>query len=89
MATLRSSFAKKRVWRTSGDAPLGEGVDSTPIAAPTPETERPEVRADTWVSSSFDLLHGTDVSENPDTVPGEWLDELLQPNEDPPKTPGK
>jgi len=44
---------------------------------------------DTWASSSFDLLHGTDVTENSDTVPAELLDELFRPRDDSSKAPGR
>ena len=75
---------KEVVWRVSQDTPLGERVDSTSAVAPTSKTEPSEEpsSSDSWVSSSFDLLHGVDVSENEDTVPAELLDELFQPHDD-------
>jgi hypothetical protein len=75
---------KEVVWRVSRDTPSGERVDSTSALAPTSKTEPSEEpsSSDSWVSSSFDLLHGVDVSENEDTVPAELLDELFQPHDD-------
>jgi hypothetical protein len=74
--------AKKLIWRISEDMPLGDWVDSTSTPAPITKTEPPEEPTDSWASSSFDLLHGVDVSENEDTVPSELLDELFQPHDD-------
>lgn len=69
---------KRLVWRISASAPLGEWVDpSKPVAAPT-RPEVPEVSTGGFLSSSFDLLRGTDVHELPgDTVPAELLDEFF------------
>ena len=67
----------KRVWRITDDAPMGAYVDRTaPKANPHPLAQ-PEVVYGGWVESSFDLLHGTDVSDNPDTLTPELLDELF------------
>jgi hypothetical protein len=38
-----------------------------------------EVSWDSYLMSSFDLLSGTDVSELPDTEPGDLFDELFPP----------
>ncbi len=78
---------KKLVWRISEDAPFGAWVDSTSIVTSAPRTDPSEVASDTWASSSFDLLHGVDVCEIPDTVPAELLDELFPPRDDPAKAP--
>ncbi len=80
---------KKLVWRISESTPAGEWVDSTSATTRTSKTEPPEEASDSWVSSSFDLLHGVDVSENGDTVPAELLDELFQPHDDFSKDSGK
>ena len=32
-----------------------------------------------WVTSSYDLLDGSDVIEDPDTLPGDLFDELFSP----------
>ena len=69
----------RKVWRISKNAPWGEWVDpNLPVAAPA-SAPQPEVSEDTWVTSSFDLANGVDVNEEPDTVPGDLLDELFAP----------
>ena len=70
--------SKKMVWRITESAPLGEFVDP---AAPRPDQpkDQPEVSRGGWVVSSFELLHGTEISEGPDTVPDELFDELFPP----------
>lgn len=70
-----------KIWRISKRAPMGEWVDPS---APKPETpapskDLPEVSYGTWVTSSYDLLDGADIIEDPDTIPGELLDELFAP----------
>lgn len=79
--------AKKLVWRISESAPLGEFVDpSAPPPAPA-RRDLPEASSGGWIVSSFELLHGADVSEGPDTVPDQLFDELfapLQPARKPP-----
>ena len=58
---------------------MGEWIDlDAPVERPAP-IDLPEVSSGGWVTSSFDLLRGTDVSDDPDTVPGELLDELFAP----------
>jgi hypothetical protein len=75
------------VWRVTRDAPLGEWIDARTIPGDLDTgDELPEVTLGTWASSSFDLLHGADVSESPDTVPGDLLDELFGPLVTPGKT---
>jgi hypothetical protein len=67
--------SKKLVWRISPTAPQGEWVapDAAPpkaLKAPAKIAE-PEVSSGSWITSSFDLLHGTDIVEShdsPDTV---------------------
>ena len=72
--------AKRLVWRISEAAPLGEFVDPTePPPAPA-RRDLPEASSSGgWIVSSFELLHGADVSEGPDTVPDELFDELFAP----------
>jgi hypothetical protein len=73
---------KKRVWRITEAAPLGEFVD--PLASPAPRTDLPEISSSGgWIVSSFELLHGADVSEDPQTVPGDLFDELFPPTKPP------
>ena len=72
--------AKRRVWRISDAAPLGEFVD--PDAVRRTPLHREAVEASTtgsWVVSSYELLSGTDVTEGPDTVPADLFDELFAP----------
>ena len=73
---------KKMVWRITESAPLGEFVDPS---APRPDRpkDQPEVSRGGWVVSSFELLHGTEISEGPDTVPDELFDELFPPAKKP------
>lgn len=89
---------RKLVWRISERAPLGEWVDpsvapavaAAPAGAETPPLgELPEVSSGGWIISSFDLLHGTDISEDEDTVPGDLLDELFRPVQEDPRRPKK
>lgn len=84
----------KRVWRISASAPMGEWVDNPavpPKPAPMPPKSvdpLPEVSYGSWVTSSYDLLDGTDVTEDPDTMPGELFDELFAPRPGNVKAPG-
>lgn len=82
----------KRVWRISERVPLGEWVDSVAPPPPPPPVphlskELPEVSYGSWVTSSYDLLDGADVTDDPDTLPGELFDELFAPKPLGPKTP--
>ena len=75
------------VWRISENTPLGEWVEAHTIPGDLPHYEElPEVSLGSWAESSFDLLHGTDVSDSPDTVPGDLLDELFSTPGDTAKT---
>lgn len=66
---------------------MGEWVDANaPIARP-PGKDLPEVTSGGWVGSSFDLLSGADVSDDPDTVPNALWDELFPTPGQPPKPP--
>ena len=91
----------KRVWRISQNNPLGEWVEQGPQAvakpvyalgqrpSPAENSELPEVSYGSWVTSSYDLLDGSDVIEDPDTLPGELLDELFPQWEHSGKRPEK
>jgi hypothetical protein len=69
---------KRRVWRISESAPLGEYVEpDTAAPAPVAPKDQPEVSTGGWILSSFDLLQGTEVNENPDTVPDDLFDQLF------------
>jgi hypothetical protein len=68
----------KLVWRVSQAAPLGEFVDPSAPPPVLPGNDLPEATAGGgWVVSSFELLHGADVTEGPDTVPADLFDELF------------
>ena len=69
----------KRVWRTSERAPMGEWVDKVSAVVSKPNRDLPEVSYGSWVTSSYDLLDGPEVIEDPDTLPGDLLDELFAP----------
>jgi hypothetical protein len=80
MATLKAPQSnRKRVWRISERAPMGEWVDPAKDAQFAPPPELPEVSSGSRVDSSFDLLQGTDIIEddNADTIPADLLDELF------------
>ncbi len=75
-----ASAIRRRVWRISEVAPLGEFVypDELP-AKPVVEGEPVEPVDPGWRMSSFELTHGLEVSEAPaDTVPGDVFDELFR-----------
>lgn len=72
---------KTLVWRISESAPGGEWVEKASAAPPTrgKKPDLPEVSDGSWVTSSFDLLSGSDVVEVSDTIPGDLFDELFGP----------
>ena len=80
--------SKKLVWRITEAAPLGEFVDPS-IPSPNQRKDQPEVSRGGWVVSSFELLHGTEINEGPDTCPAELFDELFAPVKKPPTPSGK
>ena len=77
-----TSGGRRRVWRVTKAAPQGEYIDPDEVPRepphqlpPTDPFEQPEPG---WLMSSFELAHGLDVHEDPDTVPGDLLDEFLK-----------
>jgi hypothetical protein len=78
----------KRVWRISANAPRGAWVDVVDAAVPRPSADLPEVTYGSWVTSSYDLLDGADVTEVTDTMPGGMFDELFAPGQGARKSPG-
>ena len=83
--TARNPPKKKQlVWRISADTPNGSWVDpaTSPIAAHAAELS--DVPRGGWTASSFDLLNGCDVSDDPDTLSDAQLDELFPPKKDDP-----
>ena len=78
------SAPKKLVWRISAGAPQGEWVDPSQIVPPAPKLAEPEVSTGSWVTSSFDLLSGTDVVEVQDAMTPRLFNELFDaPTPDP------
>lgn len=49
----------------------------------------PEVSYGNWVTSSYDLLDGVEVTEDLDEMPEELFDELFARQPGTPKAPGK
>ena len=80
---------KRLVWRITELSPQGEWVDPDATAVPHAKGDLPEVSSGGWIVSSFDLLSGTEISENPETVPDALFDELFRPKGDTPKNPPK
>ena len=79
----------RKVWRMSKNAPQGEWVEVKPApSSVVPRDDLPEVSSGSWVTSSYDLLSGSQVIEDPDTVPGDLFDELFPPARDTPKSSG-
>ena len=78
--------AKRLVWRISVRAPLGEWVDPNLPVEP-PQKDPSELSSDKWVRSSYDLLNGVEINDDPNTVPDELFDELFFLTEKKPKAP--
>lgn len=85
----KTTVPAKKIWRISDNAPMGEWVNEATPAAPKQSQDLPEVSQGAWVRSSFDLLDGADVTEDPDTLPDDLFDELFPPKPDAPKEPGQ
>ena len=66
------------VWRSTEAAPLGEYVEPTHTTMDSGAADQPEIAIGDWIESSFELLHGTDVIESPDTLALGVLDDLLE-----------
>jgi hypothetical protein len=89
MTRPKPTVPAKRVWRISERAPMGEWVEIETVKAKLapakpaaePDKNLPEVSYGSWVTSSYDLLDGTEVIEDPDTLPGELFDELFAPKQ--------
>lgn len=70
---------RRRVWRVSEAAPLGEFVYPDELVPQRPVTTDGEPVDPGWRMSSFELTQGLEVSEAPaDTVPGDVFDELFR-----------
>jgi hypothetical protein len=78
------------VWRISDHAPLGEWVDPNLPPPPPPEREHADEAPGGWRRSTYDLLKGVEIDDNPNTVPDDLFDELFGPTTtSPPKGPRK
>ena len=90
MTTRKPTKTRKSalVWRISAEAPQGHWVDPTKSRDDTPKGTLPEVSYGGWAASSFDLLSGVDVRDDPHTVPDALFDELFPPKKDGPDDPG-
>jgi len=89
MFRSKTTTPVKKVWRISESAPMGEWVNKSAPISPKASKDLPEVSSGTWVKSSYDLLDGTEVTEDPDTLTAELFDELFAPSQDAPKKTGK
>jgi hypothetical protein len=78
----------RMIWRISDRAPLGEWVDPAPPPTP-PKEALPEVSSGRWVRSSFDLLNGIEINDDPNTVPDDLFDELFAPPDEKTRPPRK
>lgn len=79
MATVKFSYKTHQPFgRKHLDWPGGTAASAAaPADATAMEVLRP-VKVDRWWrESSYDLWHGLEVKEEaPDTIPGDWLDDL-------------
>ena len=65
---------------------MGEWVTQrAPVTDKPPDKDLPDVSYGNWGRSSYDLLDGTEIIEDPDTLPGELLDEWFPSKPDVPK----
>jgi hypothetical protein len=79
----------RKFWRITKSGPKVERVEKDASAMPKSSKDLPEVSYGNWVTSSYDLLDGVDVTEDLDTMPEELFDELFVSKPGTPKTPGK
>ena len=82
--------SKKLVWRISPTAPQGEWVlpEAAP-AKPPAKIAEPEVSSGSWITSSFDLLHGTDIVESQDPSDSGLFEDFVLPDPPPPERSDK
>jgi len=72
-----SPKSKRMVWRISDHAPLGEWVDPSLPSEP-PKKHPPDTDEERgWRRSTYDLLKGVDIDDNPNTVPDDLFDEFF------------
>ena len=68
---------KKLIWRISEAAPLGEFIDPD-VPSPPVRVKSLDIVQPGWAISSFELLRGVDISEDPETVPADLFDQLFK-----------
>jgi hypothetical protein len=78
----KTTAPAKKVWRISESAPMGEWVNEVAPAS-KPSKDLLEVSSGPWVRSSYDLLDGTDVTE--EALPGGLFNEMFGPSQDAPE----
>jgi len=81
MLRPKPKMPAKLVWRISASAPMGEWVYKLAPPVAKPSMDLPEVSYDSWVTSSYDLLSGSEVCEDADTLPGDLFDDLFAPQQ--------
>jgi hypothetical protein len=64
------------VWRVSAATPQGEYVDPDAVVVrPVVRFDRPEPG---WLQSSFELLNGLEITEEPGTMPPDVFDKWFR-----------
>ena len=84
MASKPKVPAKRLVWRITPNAPMGEWVDPTKPAPKPPAAPAGETEPGNWNGSSFDLLRGSEVNDDPTTQPDTLWDDFFGPDADKP-----
>jgi hypothetical protein len=91
MEPHRRAQAKKdvQVAFLEGSAVMDDAADLSANPVPSRKKDSPGKPSGPWVSSSWDLLRGCEVTEISDSVPDGLIEELFQPHADTAKKPGK
>lgn len=91
MVTRKQKTVPKRVvWRITPNAPMGEWVDANAPVQKAGPTDAIEGGSSNWVASSFDLLRGSEVNDDPATQPDTLWDDFFGPASGPvPPDPDK
>jgi hypothetical protein len=75
---------KSLLGRIGAAAAQGKPTDPARSQSARPVDQAPEAPHGGWATSTYELLNGAEVSDDPDTVPSELLDELFAPKQEPP-----
>jgi hypothetical protein len=79
MARVKAPTRANMVWRISEEKPMGEWVAAgVPASARPSQGDLSQVARGSWVSSSYDLLNGTDIVEGDDTASGDLIYEFFE-----------